>query len=127
MKSILILMPLLLNIWIVLFQVDSIFPALLAALVVGLYKGNQIGPDVKSIFNIHKVNYSLKDPLRIAELTSATLLSLSTDILSIVKYLKDGLSSDEFISLTLILVYSGIFGFILFRFLFLYILVQRGQ
>ena len=88
MKAILIIMPVLLNIWIVLLQVDSVFPSLLAALVVGLYKGNRIGPNIKNIFNIGKVNYSLKNPVRIVELTSATLLSLSTDILSLVHFLR---------------------------------------
>ena len=127
MKAILIIMPLLLNIWIVLLQVDSVFPSLLAAIVVGLYKGNQIGPDIKNVFNIGKVNYSLKNPLRIVELTSATLLSLSTDIISIVNFLKDGFSSDEFIFLTITFVYSGIFGFLLFRFLFLYILQDHSK
>ncbi|MCT2344544.1 hypothetical protein M4D71_10315 [Niallia taxi] len=127
MKAILIIMPVLLNIWIVLLQVDSVFPSLLAAIVVGLYKGNQIGPDIKNIFNIGKVNYSLKNPLRIVELTSATLLSLSTDIISIVNFLKDGFSSDEFIFLTITFVYSGIFGFLLFRFLFLYILQDHSK
>lgn len=127
MKAILIIMPVLLNIWIVLLQVDSVFPSLLAAIVVGLYKGIQIGPDIKNIFNIGKVNYSLKNPLRIVELTSATLLSLSTDIISIVNFLKDGFSSDEFIFLTITFVYSGIFGFLLFRFLFLYILQDHSK
>ena len=127
MKAILIIIPVLLNIWIVLLQVDSVFPSLLAAIVVGLYKGNQIGPDIKNIFNIGKVNYSLKNPLRIVELTSATLLSLSTDIISIVNFLKDGFSSDEFIFLTITFVYSGIFGFLLFRFLFLYILQDHSK
>ncbi len=127
MKAILIIMPVLLNIWIVLLQVDSVFPSLLAALVVGLYKGNQIGPDIKNIFNIGKVNYSLKNPLRIVELISATLLSLSTDILSIVHFLKGGLSSDEFIFLPITFGYSGVFGFILFRFLFLYILQDDSK
>lgn len=127
MKAILIIMPVFLNIWIVLFQLDSVFPSLLAALVVGLYKGNRIGPDIKSIFNIGKVNYSLKNPLRIVELTSAILLSLSTDILSIVNFLKESLSSDEFIFLIIIFVYSGVFGFILFRFLFLYILQDNSK
>ncbi|TRZ39599.1 hypothetical protein CEQ21_01120 [Niallia circulans] len=97
MIAILIIMPVLLNIWIVLFQLDSVIPPLLAAAAVGLYKGNQIGPDIKSIFNIGKVNYSLRNPLRMVELISAMLLSLSTDILSIVDYLKDGLSSDDFL------------------------------
>ncbi|MEI2405363.1 hypothetical protein [Niallia taxi] len=127
MKAILIIIPVLLNIWIVLLQVDSVFPSLLAAIVVGLYKGNQIGPDIKNVFNIGKVNYSLKNPLRIVELTSATLLSLSTDIISIVNFLKDGFSSDEFIFLTITFVYSGIFGFLLFRFLFLYILQDHSK
>ncbi len=127
MKAILIIMPVLLNIWIVLLQVDSVFPSLLAAIVVGLYKGNQIGPDIKNVFNIGKVNYSLKNPLRIVELTSATLLSLSTDIISIVNFLKDGFSSDEFIFLTITFVYSAIFGFLLFRFLFLYILQDHSK
>lgn len=127
MKAILIIMPVLLNIWIVLLQVDSVFPSLLAAIVVGLYKGIQIGPDIKNVFNIGKVNYSLKNPLRIVELTSATLLSLSTDIISIVNFLKDGFSSDEFIFLTITFVYSGIFGFLLFRFLFLYILQDHSK
>ncbi|MEI2467913.1 hypothetical protein, partial [Niallia taxi] len=122
-----IIIPVLLNIWIVLLQVDSVFPSLLAAIVVGLYKGNQIGPDIKNVFNIGKVNYSLKNPLRIVELTSATLLSLSTDIISIVNFLKDGFSSDEFIFLTITFVYSGIFGFLLFRFLFLYILQDHSK
>ncbi|MED3960990.1 hypothetical protein [Niallia taxi] len=127
MKAILIIIPVLLNIWIVLLQVDSVFPSLLAAIVVGLYKGIQIGPDIKNVFNIGKVNYSLKNPLRIVELTSATLLSLSTDIISIVNFLKDGFSSDEFIFLTITFVYSGIFGFLLFRFLFLYILQDHSK
>ncbi|MCM3213259.1 hypothetical protein [Niallia taxi] len=127
MKAILIIMPVLLNIWIVLLQVDSVFPSLLAALVVGLYKGNRIGPDIKNIFNIGKVNYSLKNPVRIVELTSATLLSLSTDILSLVHFFKDGLSSDEFIFFSITLGYSVIFGFILFRFLFLYILQDHSK
>lgn len=127
MKAILIIMPVLLNIWIVLLQVDSVFPSLLAALVVGLYKGNRIGPDIKSIFNIGKLNYSLKNPLRIVELTSATLLSLSTDILSLVHFFKDGLSSDEFIFFSITFGYSVIFGFILFRFLFLYILQDHSK
>lgn len=127
MKAILIIMPVLLNIWIVLLQVDSVFPSLLAALVVGLYKGNRIGPDIKNIFNIGKVNYSLRNPVRIVELTSATLLSLSTDILSLVHFFKDGLSSDEFIFFSITLGYSVIFGFILFRFLFLYILQDHSK
>jgi len=127
MKAILIIMPVLLNIWIVLLQVDSVFPSLLAALVVGLYKGNRIGPDIKNIFNIGKVNYSLKNPVRIVELTSATLLSLSTDILSLVHFFKDGLSSDEFIFFSITFGYSVIFGFILFRFLFLYILQDHSK
>ncbi|MDK8640477.1 hypothetical protein ABER75_20295 [Niallia taxi] len=127
MKAILIIMPVLLNIWIVLLQVDSVFPSLLAALVVGLYKGNRIGPNIKNIFNIGKVNYSLKNPVRIVELTSATLLSLSTDILSLVHFFKDGLSSDEFIFFSITLGYSVIFGFILFRFLFLYILQDHSK
>lgn len=127
MKAILIITPVLLNIWIVLLQVDSVFPSLLAALVVGLYKGNRIGPDIKNIFNIGKVNYSLKNPVRIVELTSATLLSLSTDILSLVHFFKDGLSSDEFIFFSITFGYSVIFGFILFRFLFLYILQDHSK
>ncbi|WP_182102062.1 hypothetical protein [Niallia taxi] len=127
MKAILIIMPVLLNIWIVLLQVDSVFPSLLAALVVGLYKGNRIGPDIKKIFNIGKVNYSLKNPIRIVELTSATLLSLSTNILSLVHFFKDGLSSDEFIFFSITFGYSVIFGFILFRFLFLYILQDHSK
>ncbi|WP_437833069.1 hypothetical protein ACQRXC_20120 (plasmid) [Niallia taxi] len=127
MKAILIIMPVLLNIWIVLLQVDSVFPSLLAALVVGLYKGNRIGPDIKNIFNIGKVNYSLKNPVRIVELTSATLLSLSTDILSLVHFFKDGLSSDEFIFFSITLGYSVIFGFILFRFLFLFLYILQDH
>lgn len=127
MIAILIIMPVLLNIWIVLFQLDSVIPPLLAAAAVGLYKGNQIGPDIKSIFNIGKVNYSLRNPLRMVELISAMLLSLSTDILSIIDYLKDGLSSDDFLFLAIIITYSGIFGFLLFRFLFLYILQDEGK
>lgn len=60
MKIILIIMPLFLNIWVVLFPFDSVFPLLLAGILVGLYKGIQTGPDIKRIFNLYKVNYSQK-------------------------------------------------------------------
>ncbi len=54
MKIILIIMPLFLNIWVVLFQFDSVFPLLLAGILVGLYKDIQTGPDIKRIFNYIK-------------------------------------------------------------------------
>ncbi|MBM7602658.1 hypothetical protein JOC75_000628 [Metabacillus crassostreae] len=126
MKIILIVIPLFLNIWIVLFQLDSFLLPLLASLVVGLYKGNQSGT-IKSTFNLYKVNYSLRNQLRLIELIAAILLSLSTDILSIVQYLTEGFSLENTIYLTIILVYSGVFGFIIFRFLLLNLLQEHYE
>jgi hypothetical protein len=97
------------------YKIESIVPFIIAAGLVGLYKGTKTGSDFKKIFNIHKVDFSLKESTTRIELLGALIMSLSTDILSFEYYFY----SANFIYVVFHVLYSLLFGLLLFRFLFL--------
>ncbi|MGE7186250.1 hypothetical protein ACQKKK_20455 [Peribacillus sp. NPDC006672] len=107
------------NVLVFMYKIESIVPFIIAAGLVGLYKGTKTGSDFKKIFNIHKVDFSLKESTTRIELLGALIMSLSTDILSFEYYFYDGLLSANFIYVVFHVLYSLLFGLLLFRFLFL--------
>ncbi|MFY0804753.1 hypothetical protein [Peribacillus frigoritolerans] len=107
------------NVLVFMYKIESIFPFKIAAGLVGLYKGTKTGSDFKKIFNIHKVDFSLKESTTRIELLGALIMSLSTDILSFEYYFYDGFLSTNFIYVVFHVLYSLLFGLLLFRFLFL--------
>ncbi|MGG4267786.1 hypothetical protein [Peribacillus simplex] len=107
------------NVLIFIYKIESIVPFLIVAGLLGLYKGTQTGPDFKKIFNIHKVDLSLKESTTRIELLGALLVSLSTDILLFKYYFNDGILSANLFYLVFQVLYSFLFGLFMFRFLFL--------
>ncbi|WP_285769201.1 hypothetical protein [Peribacillus sp. SI8-4] len=100
------------NVLVCAFKIESIIPFII---LVGLYKGTKTGSDFKKIFNLHKFDFSLKESRTRTELLGAFMLSVSTDILSIKCYFHD----ENFIYVAIHVLYSVLFGLLLFRFLFL--------
>ncbi|CAH0292547.1 hypothetical protein SRABI96_04312 [Peribacillus sp. Bi96] len=119
MKYIIIFGLVIFNVFVCIFKIESIIPYILVAGLVGLYKGTKTGSDFKKIFNIHKVEFSLKESKTRIELLGAFMLSVSTDILSIKYYFYDGFLTENFIYVAFHVLYSLLFGLLLFRFLFL--------
>ncbi len=107
------------NVLVFMYKIESFVPFIIVAGLVGFYKGIKTGSDFKKIFNIHKVNFSLKEPITRIELLGALILSLSTDILAFRHYFYDGFLSENFIYVVFHALYSSLFGLLLFRFLFL--------
>ncbi|WP_057914999.1 hypothetical protein [Peribacillus muralis] len=103
------------NVLVCTFKIESIIPFIMVAGLVGLYKGTKTGSDFKKIFNLHKVDFSLKESRTRTELLGAFMLSVSTDILSIKYYFHD----ENFIYVAIHVLCSLLFGLLLFRLLFL--------
>ncbi|MGG0848348.1 hypothetical protein [Peribacillus simplex] len=107
------------NVLVFIYKIESIVPFIIAAGLVGVYKGTKTGSDFRKIFNIHKVDFSLKESTTRIELLGALILSLSTDILSFEYYFYEGILSANFIYIVFHVLYSLLFALLLFRFLFL--------
>ncbi|MCM2674930.1 hypothetical protein [Alkalicoccobacillus plakortidis] len=127
MKTVLILIGILMNLIVLNYQLDSYMLFLFVGILFGIYKGNKVGANLKKIFNLYRINFANINNKRISEFLSALLFALSTDILTIQRFLVNQVNSENLFSITIVILYSTVFGLILYRFLFMNILQEESR